>query len=380
MKDRMRFALVASKRHDVVSQLASDPTSSDAQPNIPANTPFSFAQQDNGETPSTSPNVAANQTPLQAQQRSGSTSATRDRVGYRRCFGLVLLTASQIQVMLYNWNSAAADALEDAVRRLVDWTTVRLHLMENVLHQKMGLFNHTPSLPRQKYEYLFTPATATHSGSSTSGATTGGSSVGSSGTVPSASSSAQLPSGTALQQVITAPGGRMGFNRFKAAPPQPTIKQLPTAPTTEKANAPPLLPRGASFVKESSSGNLATLPASSGTRTGGPGMVRDSSSRSIDRGSPAPGKEGRSASSSDKPASATTTVEENNDGTHDKHIKFRFDSIYELLANSMAPPRARIHHSKGKRTSTSSSPYLLLFVIYSFVLLSHQSGTVAHPT
>ena len=45
---------------------------------------------------------------------------------------------------LYNWSDSAAEIFAQHIMRLVSWCGVRMHVLNGVLHQKMGLFAHTP--------------------------------------------------------------------------------------------------------------------------------------------------------------------------------------------------------------------------------------------
>jgi hypothetical protein len=65
---------------------------------------------------------------------------------HRNCFILCLLSEDSLVINTYNWNPAKLEQLNYYVSRLKQWISMRQQLLKNVVHQKIGLFYHTPSV------------------------------------------------------------------------------------------------------------------------------------------------------------------------------------------------------------------------------------------
>lgn len=74
----------------------------------------------------------------------------KSRVGHKnenpltQSFGLMKITQSELKVFTFNWMRENNDGLHVMLTRLLNWIHLRQHLLSNILHQKMGLFYHTP--------------------------------------------------------------------------------------------------------------------------------------------------------------------------------------------------------------------------------------------
>ncbi|XXQ35203.1 VWFA domain-containing protein [Plasmodiophora brassicae] len=77
-----------------------------------------------------------------------SGSVAKEAVTHKRCsFVIVTIQRRSIRIVTYNWRPNYTAQLTKQTARLASWTQFRLHLLEAVLHQKLGLFNHVPCHP-----------------------------------------------------------------------------------------------------------------------------------------------------------------------------------------------------------------------------------------
>lgn len=73
---------------------------------------------------------------------------------HRFPFCLILLSTVSLKVWTYNWAVALSDRLIAQINNLEQWTGVRKHFMDDILHQKMGLFTHIPELLPERLSVL----------------------------------------------------------------------------------------------------------------------------------------------------------------------------------------------------------------------------------
>ncbi len=68
------------------------------------------------------------------------------QIVHRHCVVLILLSGEEITIYTYNWSASKLEQFNLFLNRLKHWTLMRQHLLKNILHQKLGLFYHTPPM------------------------------------------------------------------------------------------------------------------------------------------------------------------------------------------------------------------------------------------
>ncbi|CAG8625753.1 5175_t:CDS:2, partial [Acaulospora morrowiae] len=62
---------------------------------------------------------------------------------FRSCFLFMTIDGFGLSIYIYNWQKHSSDYVFTAMTKISDWQNKRIKLLNNVLHQKMGLFYHT---------------------------------------------------------------------------------------------------------------------------------------------------------------------------------------------------------------------------------------------
>ncbi|CAJ0636138.1 1162_t:CDS:10 [Entrophospora sp. SA101] len=75
---------------------------------------------------------------------------------FRSCFLVMSFDGFEMTIYIYNWEKQYAEQIFGAMKSISDWHNKRIGLLNNILHQKMGLFYHVDS-PQPKP----TPQTST---------------------------------------------------------------------------------------------------------------------------------------------------------------------------------------------------------------------------
>eukprot|EP01117_Protostelium_nocturnum_P011304 TRINITY_DN409_c1_g2_i2.p1 TRINITY_DN409_c1_g2~~TRINITY_DN409_c1_g2_i2.p1 ORF type:complete len:882 (+),score=190.68 TRINITY_DN409_c1_g2_i2:1959-4604(+) len=65
----------------------------------------------------------------------------------RNCFVMITIQSSSLNLYTYNWNLNRIEQLHAFTNKLRSWGSMRNHLLSNIVHQKLGLFHHSPPLP-----------------------------------------------------------------------------------------------------------------------------------------------------------------------------------------------------------------------------------------
>ncbi|KAF2077134.1 hypothetical protein CYY_001581 [Polysphondylium violaceum] len=65
---------------------------------------------------------------------------------YRQCNLVASISSEHISIYTYNWSQSKLDYLSASLNRVQYWFILRRNLLNNILHQKMGLFNHVQPL------------------------------------------------------------------------------------------------------------------------------------------------------------------------------------------------------------------------------------------
>ncbi|CAI2180701.1 6797_t:CDS:2, partial [Funneliformis geosporum] len=65
---------------------------------------------------------------------------------FRSCFLVMSINGFDLSVYIYNWVKQHADQVFTAMKRISDWHNKRIGLLNNILHQKMGLFYHSSNI------------------------------------------------------------------------------------------------------------------------------------------------------------------------------------------------------------------------------------------
>ncbi|EFC40819.1 hypothetical protein NAEGRDRAFT_58984 [Naegleria gruberi] len=63
----------------------------------------------------------------------------------RKCCIVIILTSAELQVIAYNWKSPQFEKFKYHLHQTVSWLRCRAHLLNSILHQKLGLFYHSHS-------------------------------------------------------------------------------------------------------------------------------------------------------------------------------------------------------------------------------------------
>jgi len=63
----------------------------------------------------------------------------------RKCSLVILLTSAEVQVIAYNWKMPQFEKFKYHLHQTVSWLRCRAHLLNSILHQKLGLFCHSHS-------------------------------------------------------------------------------------------------------------------------------------------------------------------------------------------------------------------------------------------
>ncbi|KAG2393870.1 hypothetical protein C9374_003634 [Naegleria lovaniensis] len=70
----------------------------------------------------------------------------RNSIKYtRKCCIVIILTSSELQVIAYNWKPQQFEKFKYHLHQTVSWLRCRAHLLNSILHQKLGLFYHSHS-------------------------------------------------------------------------------------------------------------------------------------------------------------------------------------------------------------------------------------------
>ncbi|EGG14260.1 hypothetical protein DFA_12030 [Cavenderia fasciculata] len=78
---------------------------------------------------------------------------------HRTCSIIATIKANQFYIHTYNWSQSKLDLLQAGLNRIQTWKALRRTLLNNVLHQKMGLFNHVqPHFVNQTISSFFPDA------------------------------------------------------------------------------------------------------------------------------------------------------------------------------------------------------------------------------
>ncbi|CAB4378804.1 unnamed protein product [Rhizophagus irregularis] len=65
---------------------------------------------------------------------------------FRSCFLVMSINGFDLTIYTYNWDKQYAEQVFTAMRRISDWHNKRIELLNNIFHQKMGLFYHTNNI------------------------------------------------------------------------------------------------------------------------------------------------------------------------------------------------------------------------------------------
>ncbi|KAF0982627.1 hypothetical protein FDP41_011557 [Naegleria fowleri] len=70
----------------------------------------------------------------------------RNSIKYtRKCCIVIILTSAELQVIAYNWKPQQFEKFKYHLHQTVSWLRCRAHLLNSILHQKLGLFYHSHS-------------------------------------------------------------------------------------------------------------------------------------------------------------------------------------------------------------------------------------------
>ncbi|RIA95235.1 hypothetical protein C1645_803115 [Glomus cerebriforme] len=65
---------------------------------------------------------------------------------FRSCFVVMSINGFDLSIYIYNWDKQYAEQVFTAMERISDWHNKRIELLNNILHQKMGLFYHANNI------------------------------------------------------------------------------------------------------------------------------------------------------------------------------------------------------------------------------------------
>ncbi|GES90461.1 KICSTOR complex protein SZT2-like isoform X1 [Rhizophagus clarus] len=65
---------------------------------------------------------------------------------FRSCFLVMSINGFDLTIYTYNWDKQYAEQVFTAMKRISDWHNKRIELLNNIFHQKMGLFYHTNNI------------------------------------------------------------------------------------------------------------------------------------------------------------------------------------------------------------------------------------------
>ncbi|CAG8487622.1 14879_t:CDS:10 [Acaulospora colombiana] len=80
---------------------------------------------------------------------------------FRSCFLFMTIDGFDLSIYIYNWKKHQSDNFYSAMRRITDWHNKRVKLLNNILHQKMGLFYHSSWITFKPQSPHNTPKSAT---------------------------------------------------------------------------------------------------------------------------------------------------------------------------------------------------------------------------
>lgn len=354
-KNRTRFVIIASKQHSASHHAAADPATQVG----PADLPFTWASGSSGSgiSSSSSPNgpVAAAMTSSSSLLKSGSNNSLSastpqpsvavsvdKKLQNRRSFGMIIVSANQLCLMTYNWNPSLSESFLADATRLQDWLRLRLALLNNILHQKMGLFHHIPAIPDKHFNAAFAPA-----GGSLNNASqipTRGTSMANIPSVSGAGGAAgsaegPLPPGTSGPPArgtdpMAARGGMMKFNRFKAQRPGGAADSGASGSSSKDVSQP-----ANNAAQLERSGSQATVPTALPRSGSGPGSGVATPSAST-FGGPLAG---------DISASQISGAS----GAPSAPRQFKFDSQFDVLMTSFVPPSSTTAQTESGKAGKS---------------------------